>query len=86
MRNPGSGKKQKKWSIRRNSSLENMETKRFDPVKAEIQDVGNSELGDFVLPQLSSRRGSEVNSSTNYDVPYEDELEINKALNNLNKN
>jgi hypothetical protein len=58
----------------------------FDPVAAEIKHVGNSELGDFVLPQsrFSSRRGS-FEAVTDYDLPYLDELEINKAFNVFDK-
>ena len=58
----------------------------FDPVAAEIKNVGNSELGDFVLPQsrFSSRRGS-FEAVTDYDLPYLDELEINRAFNVFDK-
>jgi hypothetical protein len=58
----------------------------FDPVAAEIKNVGNSELGDFVLPpsRFSSRRGS-FEAVTDYDLPYLDELEINRAFNVFDK-
>jgi hypothetical protein len=73
---------------RRTSSVNAMTVpeENFDPVAAEIKNVGNSELGDFVLPpsRFSSRRGS-FEAVTDYDLPYLDELEINRAFNVFDK-
>ena len=73
---------------RRTSSVKaiSVAEENFDPVAAEIKNVGNSELGDFVLPpsRFSSRRGS-FEAVTDYDLPYLDELEINRAFNVFDK-
>jgi len=46
----------------------------YDPFVSEIRNVGNSELGDFVLPEsrFTSRTGSVVEAVTDYDMPYLD--------------
>lgn len=82
-----SGKKfiKSKDYMRRTSSVNEASVpneQKFDPVADEIKNIGNSELGDFVLPQsrFSSRRGS-IDTITDYDLPYMDELEINRAFN-----
>jgi len=96
MRKPGSvrgdasnSKYASRKALERRTSSVNALTvpeERFDPVAAEIKHVGNSELGDFVLPQsrFSSRRGS-FEAVTDYDLPYLDELEINRAFNVFDK-
>jgi len=87
MREPGSKMRRRTASVHTGLGGNNIPKENLRPVNEEINNVGNSELGDHLFPQsrMSSRRGS-FEAVTDYDLPYLDELEINRAFNVFDKN